>query len=66
MNKTYFLKPTMTLNTVTTLLDPHKPRVTPGSSQDRAIAQIVATIAPAPPAAPNAHSIASVSKPLPP
>ena len=68
MNKTYFLKPTMTLNTVTTLLDPHKPGVTPGSPQDRAIAQMVTTIAPSPPAAPNVLSIAaaSVAKPLPP
>ena len=54
MNKTYYLKPTMTFNIVTSLPDPHKASVVPGSAQDRAIRQSVEVIAPAAPPAPNA------------
>jgi len=55
MKKTYYLKPTMTLNNVTSLLDPHKPALAPGSAQARAIGQSVEVIAPAAaPPAPNA------------
>ena len=68
MSKTYYLKPTMTLNTVTNPLDPHKPGVTPGSPLDRAIRQMVDTIAPAPQTDPSAVSMAPtpVAKSLPP
>jgi len=45
MTKTYILKPTMTLNTLTSRLDSHKP----GSPQDGAIRQMVEVIAPAAP-----------------
>ena len=59
MKKTYFLKPTMTLNTVTNLGDRHKTAVVPGSAQDRAIRQSVDLIAPAAPASPLAVAIAA-------
>ena len=64
MNKTYYLKPTMTLNTVTSLLDPHKAAVAPGSAQDRAIRQSVDVIAPAAPLAPNALARTVAQRPI--
>jgi transposase len=66
MKKTYFLKPTMTFQSVTSLLDPHKPAlapVAPGSAQDRAIRQSVEVIAPAAPASPNALVIDPIPTP---
>ena len=44
----------MTLDTVTSLSDPHKAAVAPGSAQDRAIRQSLEVIAPAAPPAPSA------------
>ncbi len=66
--KTYFLKPTMTFNTVTTLPNPDKPGIAPGSPQDRALRQIVETIAPIRPASPMAMAMAATpaAKMLPP
>jgi transposase len=64
MKKTYFLKPTMTFNTVPSLLDPHKPGLAPGSAQDRAIRQSVAVIAPTAPPAPNALARSVVAAPI--
>jgi transposase len=63
MKKTYYLKPTMTLNTVTSLLDPHKPAPAPGSAADRAIRQCVEVIAPAASPAPNAIARAVAQTP---
>ena len=64
--KTDFLKSTMTLNTVTTLPNPHKPGVAPGSPQDRAIRQTKPS--PASPVSPNAMimAVALPAKMLPP
>ena len=56
--KTYILNANTTFNTVTSLLDPHKPAFAPGSVQDRAIRRSVEVIAPAAPPAPNALAIA--------
>src|SRR5438552_8643777 len=64
MNKTYFLKPTMTFNTLTSPLDPHKAVVGPGSAQDRAIRQSVDVIAPAAPLAPKALARAAAQTPI--
>src|SRR5919109_894362 len=64
MKKTYFLKPTMTFNSVPSLLDPHKPGLAPGSAQDRAIRQSVAVIAPTAPPAPNALARSVVAAPI--
>ena len=53
----------MTLNTVTSLLEPHKAVVAPGCSEDRAIRQSVEVIAPAAPLAPNAIARAVAQRP---
>jgi transposase len=70
MNKTYFLKPTMTLNTVTILSDPHKLALGlhPNTPGERALRQIVGVIAPLPAASPNAVTISGmpISRILPP
>jgi transposase len=70
MNKTYYLKPTMTFNTVTSLPDPHKPvlGLHPNTPGERALRQIVEDIAPLPAASPNAIFIAGkpVTRTLPP
>ena len=55
MKKTYIIKPIMTLNSVATLVDLHKP----GSPQDRAIHQIVESIVPLPSASSNAPALAA-------
>jgi hypothetical protein len=48
MNKTYYLKPTVTLHTVTSLVDPHKPilGLHPNTPGERALRQVVEDIAP--------------------
>ena len=63
MNKTYFLKPTTTLNTVTILPDPDKPALGlhPNTPAERALRQLVDGIAPLPPVSPNAIAIAATS-----
>jgi hypothetical protein len=60
MKKTYFLKPTMTFNTVTILPDPHKPvlGLHPNTPGERALRQIVEDIAPLPAASPKVIFIA--------
>src|SRR5215468_9392948 len=64
MQKTYFLKPIMTLSTVPSLLDSHKLGLAPGSAQDRSIRQSVEVIAPTAPPAPNALARAVVAAPI--
>jgi transposase len=61
MIKTYFLKPTMTLNTVTSLLDPHKPALPSGSAKDRLVRQCVNVIVPASTPVPKALAIATTN-----
>src|SRR5262245_54865999 len=53
----------MTYNTVTSLLDPHKPALPSGSAKDRAIRQCVEVIAPATTPAPNALARAAAGTP---
>jgi transposase len=65
MKKTYYLKPTMTLNIVTSLPDPHKAAVAPGSAQEGAIRQSVDVIASAAPCVPNALARAVGQRPSP-
>ena len=66
MNKTYYLKPTMTFNSVTSLLDSHKPALGlhPNTPGERALRQIVEDIAPAAPPAPNALARAAAATPI--
>ncbi len=64
MKKTYILKPTMTLDTVTSRPDSHKPFIAPGSAQDRAIRRSVDVIAPAAPPPPNALARAAAATPI--
>ena len=58
--KTYYLKPTMTFNTLTILPDPHKPvlGLHPNTPGERALRQIVDDLAPLPAASPNVIFIA--------
>src|SRR4030095_16132864 len=60
MKKTYYLKPTMTFNTLTILPDPHKPvlGLHPNTPGERALRQIVDDLAPLPAASPNVIFIA--------
>jgi len=60
MNKTYFLKPTMTFNIVSNLVDSYKPALGqhPNTPGERALHEIVEDIAPLPAASPNVIFIA--------
>jgi len=60
MNKTYFLKPTMTFNIVSNLVDSYKPALGqhPNTPGERALHEIVEDIAPLPAASPNVFFIA--------